>query len=363
MEERQERKRLLYVAATRAADHLILSSSLEACDKPHSNWMHLLAERFDLENGQLVAPLPDAYDVPKVRVTIEPTADSKPHGKTRGPNLLKLLDEAHLRSVNGDARVPFRTGPIAVDHGERRTFSVSRLTGQLLRPELPQEPTSALDQPEGSNRLVVPAGSPRAAPFDPRGFGSLVHEVLARLDFRGGDKIADWCEHLAPLHVPFHAAEAAREARLLIEQFVASPAGRRLADAAAIHREVEFLLAWPPGEGSGATAHIRGFIDCLYQDRAGHWRLVDYKTNHIAPADVVHFAGRYEMQLGLYAIAAERALGQQPLELALHFLRADSQHTLPWNDAARRRAIDMVNHAVRERTTEQACSKAVAQDR
>ena len=50
---------MLYVACTRAADYLILSSSLEAFDKPKSDWMKLLAERFDLANGELIADLPD----------------------------------------------------------------------------------------------------------------------------------------------------------------------------------------------------------------------------------------------------------------------------------------------------------------
>ena len=36
-------------------------------------------------------------------------------------------------------------------------------------------------------------------------------------------------------------------------------------------------------------------------------------------------------------MAAERALGQSPTELVLHFLRPGVEHVIPWNDAARTR--------------------------
>ena len=49
------------------------------------------------------------------------------------------------------------------------------------------------------------------------------------------------------------------------------------------------------------------------------------------------------MQMYVYALAAERALGEPPAELVLHFLRPGVEHVFPWNDAARTRAIEMVN--------------------
>ena len=50
-EDEAESLRVLYVALTRAADHLILSGGLDANGRPHSLWMKLLAERFDLGTG------------------------------------------------------------------------------------------------------------------------------------------------------------------------------------------------------------------------------------------------------------------------------------------------------------------------
>ena len=55
---------------------------------------------------------------------------------------------------------------------------------------------------------------------------------------------------------------------------------------------------------------------------------------------------RYELQLFVYAIAAEKALGVSPQELVLELLRPGTEHVVPWNEAARRRATTMVNDAM-----------------
>jgi len=238
-------------------------------------------------------------------------------------------------AADGVGMVPHGIDPIPVDHGARRQFAVSRLTGQLARTDARVAPVA-----------LAGAALPEEATTDPLAFGSLVHAVLARIDIGGKDGVADWCEHLASRHVVLNAESAAGDAREMIERFAASPRARKLAQAAAVQREVEFMLTWPPGETNGDARYFYGLIDCLYQDAEGRWHLVDYKTNHVAPADVPGVACQYEMQLYVYAMAAERSLGQPPVELALHFLRADTEHIFPWNDATRRRAIHLVNQAI-----------------
>ncbi|MBU4398286.1 MAG: UvrD-helicase domain-containing protein, partial [Planctomycetes bacterium] len=51
-EDAAEHSRLLYVAATRAADYLILSSGVERPGEAAGPWMELIARRFDLLTGQ-----------------------------------------------------------------------------------------------------------------------------------------------------------------------------------------------------------------------------------------------------------------------------------------------------------------------
>jgi ATP-dependent helicase/nuclease subunit A len=350
MDELEERKRLLYVACTRAADYLILSSSLESCDSPKSDWMRLIASKFDLASGQPTHELPPGYAAPKVAVTPEPPAtDQLPAGKSRGPNLIHLLESARQLAAAGQAVVPPHVGPIPVDRASRRQFSFSRLTGQLVRAEKVLAPNDDVEGDESQPAI------------DPRGLGTLVHDVLERLPIDPqlpAGEINFWCEHLAPLHVEKYEGEAATLASDIIERLFKSSRGRRIAQAAEVHREIEFLLAWPPGgkaehpaanvaENGLPPRYLRGYIDCLYRDEHG-WRLVDYKTKEVTPAACPRVALQYEMQLSVYAMAAEQSLGVSPVELTVCFLRPGVEHTFAWNDQARDRAINMVNAAIHE---------------
>ncbi len=326
-EELEERKRMLYVACTRAADYLILSSSLESYEKLKSDWMKLLAERFDLEHGRLIADLPSGYEMPTIRVTTDPQTDYQPAGRTRGTDLLKMLEDAHQLAADGHAIIPREAEPIPVDIAAQQRFSFSRLTGKFRR---------------------AVAGVPRSpkSDIDARSLGRLIHDVLARIEFDRAADISAWCEHLAPIHVNQNAEHAARSACGMIEHFLASPRGRQLAAADVIHREVDFLLAWPPEPQHAQGRYIQGVIDCLFQDAAGDWHIADFKSNDIRAADVPRIAQQYELQLYVYAIAAERALGKPPAELVLHFLRPGIEHTFSWTDAARQQAVNMLSDSI-----------------
>jgi hypothetical protein len=52
------------------------------------------------------------------------------------------------------------------------------------------------------------------------------------------------------------------------------------------------------------------------------------------------------MQLYVYALATEQAIGESPAELALYFLRPALEFTFPWNTAAREECIRLVNESI-----------------
>jgi ATP-dependent helicase/nuclease subunit A len=118
-----------------------------------------------------------------------------------------------------------------------------------------------------------------------------------------------------------------------------------------VHRELEFLLAWPPKGSPGGTPnegrYLQGFFDCVYQDTSGGWHLVDYKTNDVTAAKVPSVASQYEMQMLLYALALETALGAPPVEVALHFLKPGVEYSFQWNAVSRDRCIELVDQAMR----------------
>jgi ATP-dependent helicase/nuclease subunit A len=345
--ELEERKRLLYVACTRAADYLLLSSSVESLDKLDGDWMELIADHFDLATGDYAGELPPEFKRPRVHIAPPTEVEFKPAGSTRGPDLLSMLADAHDLAATGQGIVPRHIGPVPADRAARRQFSFSRLSGKLVSTRIADEP--------GATAF---ASAQKAKPLlDARGLGSLVHDVLERINFQDANlniEIANWCEHLAPQVVVQNVAEAAAAAKTMITRFAASPRAKDLAEAKSLHRETEFILAWPPQGVAGVerseppprSRYITGKIDCLYEDAAGAWRIVDYKTNDVSPKDVDAVARQYEMQLYVYAMAAEKSLGVAPTELVLQFLRPGVEHVIPWNYPTRQRAIELVNGAI-----------------
>jgi ATP-dependent helicase/nuclease subunit A len=340
--ELEERKRLLYVACTRAADYLILSSSVESCDAPKSDWMQLLAGRFDLATGALVGELPHGYGRPAARVTLsEPATEFSAVGTPRGANLLDVLEAARDAQPGRAAGLVRGVGSVPYDRMARRQFSFSRLTGKLVRRERYVEADAEIRElQEHDEATVEEQDDGRLGGIQ---FGSLVHNVLQRVDFAkqlDRDAIRAWCEHLAPLYVYRDAAGAANLAAELIARLAESPRGRAMSLASSMHREVEFLLNWTGGR------YLQGYIDALYQGDDGKWRIVDYKSNEVSRNAIASEAARYEMQLCVYALAVEHALGVSPAELVLYFLRPGEEYVFPWSDTARERVREMVDRAL-----------------
>jgi hypothetical protein len=284
--------------------------------------------------------------VPHVRVTdTDPAIDLKPRGKKRIADLLQIVQEARDLAASGGGTVPPDVGPLEADLTARRQFSVSRLSGKLIRPDARELEWLSSAEPEAIDPLV---------------FGTYVHAALARIDLCGKLPIGKLCEQLASERVIHNAAGSAELATELLERFAASSRWAQIAAAKTIHRELEFLLTWPPGgslplDGSAEEGrYLQGFFDCLYADESGRWHLVDYKTNDVTIAQVPAEAQRYEMQMLLYALAFEQATGQSPAELVLHFLRPGIECSFVWNDTARKRCVELVSDAIREFSTSDA---------
>ena len=364
-EDEAELDRLLYVAATRAADYLILSAGMEDPQKPRGPWLKRLFERFgnlalggtadgqhheesaetplltEVETFDTETPDGQLYQV----VTTRPPAPKKVAGPRRR-DLEKIVDKAREMAARGEGRVPPHVDPVGVDAAARRQFSFSRLTGKLHARVGGQ---GGLDDDTGSPPLL-----------DPLGVGTLVHAVLADVDFkrlddfRGAGVVPALVERHAPRHLPEAEPRELQHPQKMIERFLASARAEQLAAAREIYAELEFLLAWPPKQAGAEKPssrqpdgrYLQGFIDCLYQDTDGHWRVLDYKTNRVAAGRVAAVAEPYELQMLVYALAVEEITGQRPRELVLHFLQPGEEYTVAWNETARRRAIEEVNRGL-----------------
>ena len=329
-EDLAELYRLLYVATTRAADYLVLSYGGTRAGDVRGDWMELLARRFDLFSGAMVGELPADEPLPRVRVSIEePPQFEKAKASRSKLDLEKLLAEVKRASEAGALSLP-AVEPVPIDPAARRWFSFSRLTGALHREEQP------VDE-------VTPTTSQA---IDPLGLGTLVHAVLAEIDF---GEPGSWQE-LVGLYAERQMAGAdsqmAQVAQRLVASFLPSARAATLASAQYSLPEAEFLLAWPPEGDESPKKLISGYIDRLYQDRQGDWHVIDFKTNQVTIETLPSVAAKYELQMLVYAMAAEQSLGAAPKSLVLHFLRGGLEHAVEWNAEARDRARQLVTAAI-----------------
>ena len=337
-QEQAERDRVFYVACTRAADFLILSSSVRNLEKPEQDPLQLLATRFDLETGETISPLPGGYATPQIRViTAEPELGGKLVGRTHRTDLGEVLTEARTQLHNLD--------PIPDPHSAMQ--SAQQSAQQSIPPASgPQRYSfsrlSGVFTPASSARRRASSHSQAEA----RALGTLIHGVLERLDFGKPESlttksIAELCQFSAQLNAPHHAKEAARLAPEMVTYFVSSPRGTELGTAQVLQKEIEFLLPWPDPLGSpepssnAAPRYFQGYLDCLYKDRQGRWKLLDYKSNRIeSDEERERLVDHYAMQMYLYQKACESALGVSIDEATLCFLADKSEHTYEFDEQA-----------------------------
>jgi ATP-dependent helicase/nuclease subunit A len=344
-EEQAELGRLLYVATTRAADRLILSAGVEEAGECRGPWMELIGRRFELATGAVKeggrrkaegTTGGDSGSSCRVLVTSErPAIRSKPVDSRQRRDLMKIAEKAEQMAADGQGKWSRYLATVPCDVGARRQYSFSRLTGTL------HARTAEADAGGGDGDLPA---QPR---IDALGLGTLVHAVLEEIDFAAPADVVDRVHRLAEQHLSGEERQQEQSLAVeMVERFAASPRAAQIAAAKEVHRELEFLLAWPPGGGQTDGRYLEGVIDCLYRDAEGAWRLVDYKTNQATAETLAGKAAAYEMQMLVYGLAVETILGRPPAELTLCFLRPGLEYRFAWDDAARRRAVELVAQAL-----------------
>ena len=321
-QEQAEFMRLLYVALTRAKDHLILSAALP--EKPTFNgWLQLLADHFDWETG---LPREDPYfdsmrgsaleptELPAIRVHHNAPA---PRGKQESESALLPLSQFAdaVREAAAD-EWPELAGPCPAALPERLQLSVSALE-EIERVSCPPQATQSTPSAVAfASRDSLSRAFPQVDFLE---LGTLVHQVLERIDFRQPEQWERHLERLLALSGKQENANSCTAARVVLTGFLESPTAAELADATACYRELDFLLNWPAGDGG--TAVISGVIDCLFRTADGRWKIVDYKTGRdLLQRSEAGLLEEYGLQLGVYSLAVEQLWGEPPAEVALVLL-------------------------------------------
>jgi ATP-dependent helicase/nuclease subunit A len=294
-----ERIRLLYVACTRARDHLVVS--LHRCErgKPSAAAGRTSAELLVEGMGDVLEALPDAA----VPGRLEPAAPSPPPPP---PPFLEW--EASRDAALGAAARP-------------RAVSATALTDEGA----PDQDGELEGAPDPGLRK-----RPRDLDLPPwlRGrygtaLGRAVHGVLQTVDLATGEgldaAVAAQCEAEA---VPQHADEVAQRVRAAL----ASPT---VAEAAACAHWRE-LYVCAPVDGR----LLEGYIDLLYRGAHG-LMVVDHKTSASAdPDELDRRVVGYRNQGAAYALAVEAATGEAVAGVTFLFLTPQGAFARDLDDLA-----------------------------
>ncbi len=139
--------------------------------------------------------------------------------------------------------------------------------------------------------------------------GRAVHAVLQSIDLASGDGLEDRARAQAVAEgVPGRQRDVVRLVRVALE----SETVRRAIASGRIWREVS--VATPVGVGS-----LHGFIDLLFEEEDG-LVVVDYKTDAVSQEDVQDAVARYRLQGGAYAYAIGEATGKPVKQVIFLYL-------------------------------------------
>jgi ATP-dependent helicase/nuclease subunit A len=260
--EEAEQRRLLYVAATRAQDHLVVSLHHKPAKAPsHAQLLHgICVECAALHSSPEAAQLALAVDPPAADEPVETAGAADAWAATRAALL------ARVRSANV-------ASPSKLGHDET---------------PVPEDEQRVPGRGEG--------GSAR---------GRAVHAVLQSVRLPDAGDLDDLAAREAASE---GIAPRAEEVAAVARHALAAPVVRRAFAAARHWRELAVVA-----DIEGRL--VEGFIDLAFEDGDGRLVVVDYKTDVVTtPAEVDRAERHHRLQIGAYAVALARATGREVAE-------------------------------------------------
>jgi ATP-dependent exoDNAse (exonuclease V) beta subunit len=300
-----ERRRLLYVASTRARDHLVVSVHRTEQQRGEATAAELLwgarapAVDLDADEGSEAG-----MDIPGAATSADaPTAveDPPPNaGAVPGPVVLEYATLAEWHAAFAG---------VLASASRRLTTSATRLAEEVAARRESAEAGGDPGLAKDARDLELPAwqkGRYGSAT------GRAVHAVLQTVDLATGAGLAQAA-----------AAQAAAEEVLGREALIAALA--RAALGSEVVRDAAQRPHWRElyvGAPVGSTV-LEGYIDLLVRAHDG-LVIVDYKTDAVGDGpDLDAKVARYRPQLAAYAAALETAVGEPVVRAVLLFLAPD----------------------------------------
>jgi ATP-dependent helicase/nuclease subunit A len=349
-----ERKRLLYVAMTRAQDRVLLSGDLGGRSRAQSWLAWLLLHLFKIDLNK-----PDSKDIDVAAIRTVDTelplqvlpTNPPPHESmiyaTPSPTLpLPTVKPQQAFDARLLSAVEYKP-----EDAPMRSLRATRLRDPILNQDRDKrrEARSVVlfDKPPTIPRVVWPTSTQGAdeTKVSARLLGEIVHEALRWWHFADTDAKAlnqllnsyAWNQGIVDEKARDYAVERAGK---WLARFKNTPIYQRIQQAkSSVFRELPFIY-------QTGTRTIHGIIDVLLYDQEG-WAIIDYKSSYVEGAYeqdrtrakrvgqssdnrslLEKHARQYDTQMGVYAAAVYQQQRIYP-RVFIHYLRYQETVEIP----------------------------------
>jgi ATP-dependent helicase/nuclease subunit A len=319
-----EEKRIFYVAVTRAQQHLVLSGAVDLEQMPEPD------ELKEPMRWVLRGFCPSAATAGDPAGVHEDEREGRPV-RVRYTRLVPAGADAVLTAAD---RAPARAEPEPAGGVRQPELGLAALPAPRALPVSRLSYTGLEDYRRCSYRFYLekalrlpPVDPPFAAePLPQRGIGpllrgTLVHQMLERLDFRR-PRVPSEADvtALGEAHGVTLSAEELADLRDMVERFTGSALRERIARARRVRTELPFAYTLEPPGAGGRSVLVNGVVDVHAAEDGEGLLVVDYKSDPLDGRDPAELtASNYSTQRLVYALAGLRA-GAARVEVAHCFL-------------------------------------------
>jgi ATP-dependent helicase/nuclease subunit A len=292
----EEQKRVLYVAMTRAREHLVLSC-VPTARRSSGSFIALLDPIVEnrIERAERSNSVPIGNGMMEICVVHErlvaPGRHHKKRRTSRETQDWKTYTQTWMR--------------------RRERYESVRKMSLFVSPTLLRRQEQAWSARAATKTAPVRRTAALAV-------GGIAHRFLQHWDYGGdsrsfSDQLEPFLDRWVPLECQSERDFIREELHRIFGDFFGSNAYTELAEATILGREVPLLMPW-----NGQV--MEGVIDLIYE-RAGLLYLADYKTDRISRAELARAAQYYGQQAQIYSRAAHRSLNRKVAAFKLIFLR------------------------------------------
>ena len=310
-----ERRRLFYVAMTRAKDYLFLVGARELNDDrlrspKNGTWMQYLFETVGIKNSENSTTVEFAGLQLPVITSLPDVEPYRPAPEAE--------DKSKVVEYSEDQIAPIKKEPQPVSITPTKLLKYLECSWKYSLEEL-----HGIEEPDIKTNKEDSSDSTAAGKL----FGTVAHEFFSKMDYQASNDESVIDSVISEEEIAENKVEEFRtKLRDVAARFRGTELFRQLLplDKSQVKREEKFFI-----EFEGVL--IEGTIDLIYNSE-GKRTVIDYKTDEIMQNDMETKVEHYKPQLMLYAKAVKNITGEYPERTLIYFTKTNEFKEIPVSD-------------------------------